>query len=108
MESPIMRFISAREPRNIFVNANRSQGAELDFLNWSNHIHEAPPDGSALIIQDIDIQWADSLFSNSLSPAFFAKHMIRLDSSMISGKTASKASLKLEGLKRLSVNISQP
>jgi hypothetical protein len=30
---------------------------------------------------------------------FFAKHMIQLDSSMISGKTASKASIKLEGLK---------
>lgn len=102
MESSIMRSIFTREPRNIFINANQPQGAELDLLDLSSHIRQAPPGGSALIIQDINIEWADFLlsrFPDSLSPAFFAKHMIRLDSSMISGKTASKASEKLEGLK---------
>ena len=52
MESSIMRSISTREPRNIFINANQPQGAELDLLDLSSHIRQAPPGGSALIIQD--------------------------------------------------------
>lgn len=72
-----------------------------------DHLNKTRAGGSALIIQDVDVAWADRLlveFSDSLPEAFFAKHMIRLDSSSIVGNTAREALIKLE---KLSESLSQ-
>jgi hypothetical protein len=100
-ESSIMRSIEARVPRSVFINVDEPQGVELEPSNWKNHIHKAHAGGSALIIQDINVTWADLLisdFADSLSDAFFAEHMIRVDSSLIVGKTALEALADLEEL----------
>lgn len=103
-DSSIMRSILAREPRNLFVNGNQPQGIELSFTDFSRYTNETPAGGSALIIQDVNIGWADFLlsqFDTSLSTTFFAKHMFRLDSSSISGETANEASMNLKSLRTM-------
>ena len=97
-----MRSILAREPRSLFVNGNQPQGIELSPTDLSAYTEKMPVGGSALIIQDVNIRWADALLSNfteSLSTKFFAKHMLRLDSSSISGETAIEASMHLKDLR---------
>lgn len=57
--------------------------------------------GSALIVQDIDVEWADLLLcdsADSLAHTFFAKHMRRLDRFSIVGKTTPEALVNLEEL----------
>jgi hypothetical protein len=68
------------------INQDHPEGKELQRTTMRREIKNPPPGGSALIIQDIDIKWADTLVNRShtpISPAFFARHMIRLESQKI-------------------------
>lgn len=104
-----MQSIYARAPKNVFISVDEPQGVEFELSDWTyamDHLNKTRAGGSALIIQDVDVAWADRLlveFPDSLSDAFFAKHMIRLDSCSIVGKTAQEASINLKEL-RASLN----
>lgn len=97
----------ARGPRNVFIHVDEPQGVELELWNWRKHINKTHAGGSALIIQDIDIIWADQFlawFAGSLSPTFFANHMARLDSSSTPDETVPQVS---ENFERLRASLKQ-
>lgn len=101
-DSPLMSSITARRSLNVFIGADRPQGLHLHPRWGTEYANDLPKGGSALIIQDINITWADRLlteFPRALSHGFFAKHMVRLDSHSISGKTAYEAATDLEHLR---------
>jgi hypothetical protein len=82
----VFSAIANREPRSLLINQDYPEGKELQQTTMHIEIENPPPGGSVLIIQDIDIKWADTLLNRSdtpISPAFFARHMIRLESQNI-------------------------
>ena len=87
-DSALMRSIKARKPNALLVNEKHPDGLRWNLSTLDSdlkNLHENPPrsGGSALIIQDIDQGWGQTLISRyprQACPGFLAKHMIRLDS----------------------------
>ena len=86
VETVLMRSIRERIPQSLFVNERYSSGCAIHDLNGGVlqdlYAKSASPTGGALIVQDINQEWAEILhagFPESVHPTFLAEHMIRLD-----------------------------
>jgi hypothetical protein len=89
--SLLRRSIRERKPIGILINDLYPSGCKIDQLD-STFLEEMRADsvtlgGTALIIQDVNQDWADSLcsaFPRTAHSVFLAEHMIRIDSAIAS------------------------
>jgi hypothetical protein len=88
-DSLLRRSITKRKPSGLLINELYPSGCNITQLD-SVFLEEVradsvPSGGTALIIEDVNQDWADSLcsaFPNTAHSAFLAEHMIRIDSAM--------------------------
>lgn len=87
-EDSVLRCsIRERKPDGLLINGHYASGCKIDRLS-SEFLEDVRADsmalgGTALIIQDINEDWAQALlskFPRSICSAFLAEHMIRIDS----------------------------
>jgi len=88
--SVLMRSIRDRKPQGLFVNERYPLGQTISYVK-NGMLEDLLADsnstaGGALIIQDINQEWAENLrstFPRSAHTTFFAEHMARLDADSI-------------------------
>jgi hypothetical protein len=98
-DSALMRSIRDRKPQGLLINERYPVGCKIDDLSGGllqDLVADSKsPMGGALIIQDINQDWAEivrSEFPKSVHTTFLAEHMVRLD-----GKSITEAPMRQLG-----------